>query len=190
MESERGTGSAHDEVSSDVSSEVSSTVQLQALLWRMRADLERFVAEAGPTRMALPGAAGDWTLSDVVAHLTDWRWWSVTRLEAAARDVVPTPPWGDDLDENDDDDIDRINERFHAASRDRPVATVLRDSRATLDRLEAALLALPEADLFAAGRYPWLGDYPASAIVTGSAAHLYDEHEPAIIDFLARNGPR
>lgn len=169
---------------------VSSTVQLQAILWRMRADLERLVAEAGPARMELPGAAGDWTLKDVIAHLTGWRWWSVARLEAAVRHEVPVPPWGGDLDEDDDDDTERINQQIYAANRDRPVAAVLRDSRETLDRLEAALLALPEADLFAPGRYPWLGGYPAAAVVTGSAAHLYDDHEPAINDLLARSSQR
>lgn len=169
---------------------VSSTVQLQAILWRMRADLERLVAEAGPTRMELPGAAGDWTLKDVIAHLTAWRWWSVARLEAAVRDEAPVPPWGGGLDEDDDADTDRINQQFYEANRDRPIAAVLRDSRETLARLEAALLALPEADLFAAGRYPWLGGYPAGAIIVGSAGHLYDDHEPAINDFLARSGQR
>lgn len=182
MEPKRSDGPERDDVS--------SKVQLQAVIWRMRADLERLVAEAGPTRMELPGAAGAWTLKDVIAHLAAWRWWSVARLEAAARDEVPAPPWEGDLDEEDDADTERINQQFYAASRDRPVAAVLRDSRETLDRLEAALLALPEADLFAADRYPWLGGYPAAAVVTGSAGHLHDDHEPAIDDFLARGGRR
>jgi hypothetical protein len=156
----------------------------------MRADLERFVAEAGPARMALPGAAGDWTLKDVIAHLTYWRWWSVARLEAAVQNAVPVPPWGSGLDEANADDVERINQQAYATNRDRSVAAVLRDSRATLDRLEAALLALPEADLFEENRYSWLGGYPAAAVVLGSAGHLNDEHAPAINDFLARRSPR
>lgn len=165
---------------------VSSKVHLQAILWRMRADLERIVAEAGPARMELAGAADDWTLKDVIAHLAAWRWWSVARLEAAVRNEVPVPPWGSGLDESDQADVDRINQQFYEAARDRSVAEVLRDSRETLDRLEDALLALSEAELFDANRYPWLGGYPASAVVLGSAGHLYEDHEPAINDFLAR----
>lgn len=169
---------------------ISTRVGLQALLWRMRADLERLVAEAGPTRMTLPGAAGDWTLKDVVAHLAAWRWWSVARLEAAVRDETPVPPWEDDLDEDDDADTVRINQQFYEVSRDRPVVEVLHDSRKTLDRLEGALLALPEADLFAADRYPWLGGHAPAAIIVGSAAHLYDDHVPSINAVLARGGQR
>jgi len=138
----------------------------------------------------MPGATGDWTPKDAIAHLSAWRWWSVTRMEAAACDEEPTPPWPAGLDEGDDADVERINRQFYAASRDLPVAAVLADSRATFDRLEAALLALPEADLFVPGRYRCLGDYPAAAIIMGSAAHLYEEHAPDIRAFSARNGAR
>lgn len=169
---------------------MTSTVQLQAILWRMRADLERLIAEAGPTRMELPGAAGDWTFKDVIAHLAYWRWWSVARMEAAVRNAVPAPPWESGLDEDDAEDTERINQQAYAANRDRPVAAVLRDSRDTFDRLESALLTLPEADLFATDRYPWLGGYAAAAIVHGSAGHLYDDHVPGITEWLARSSPR
>lgn len=165
---------------------MSSTVGAQALLWRMRAETERLIAEAGPTRLDLPGAMGDWTIKDAIAHLTAWRWWSVARMEGAGRDEEPSPPWGRDLAEERDADVDRINEQFHAATRDQPLAETLRDARATFDRLEAALLALPERDLLAPGRYPWLGGYPAAAIVTGSAEHLFIDHAPGIVAVLAR----
>jgi hypothetical protein len=162
-------------------------VQLQAILWRMRADLERLVAEAGPERMELPGVTGDWTLKDVIGHLTEWREWSVTRMEAAVKNEEPTPPWGEGMEEESDAGVDQINEQFYAANRDRSVAEVLHDSRANFDRLEAALMALPEADLFDTARYPWLDGYAAVDIIHGSAGHLYEEHEPAITAFLTQN---
>jgi hypothetical protein len=169
---------------------LTSTTQARALLWRMRAETERLIAEAGPTGLDFPGAAGYWTIRDVIAHLTAWRWWSVARLEGAARDEEPTPPWGEGLNEDDPADVDRINRRFHEERRDQSIGETLRDSRATFDRLEAALLALPEADLVAPGRYPWLGGYPAIAIVTGSAEHLFVEHLAGIVAALARSERR
>ncbi len=165
----------------------SSAIQLQALLWRMRAETERLIAEAGPDRMDLPGAMGDWTIRDAVAHLTAWRWWSVARMEGAVRDAEPTPPWDGGLSEADEAEVDRINQQFYEEGREQSLGEVLRDSRATFDRLEAALLALPEADLFAADRYPWLGGYPAAAIITGSAEHLFVDHVAGIVIALARS---
>jgi hypothetical protein len=165
---------------------MSSGVELQGVIWRMRAEFERLVAEAGPTRMELPGLVDEWSLKEIVAHLTAWRWWTVARMEAAVRGTAPVPPWTSDLDEEKEDDIDPINQQFYEANRDLSVAVILRDSRATLDRLEAAILALPDADLFAPGRYSWLGEYPLAAIITGSAEHLREHDEEATAALVAR----
>lgn len=151
--------------------------ELQALLWQMRADLEQLIAEIGPARMDQPGAMGEWTYKDMVAHLTDWRWWSVERLEGALQNEEPSPPWGGEWSE--DADIDRINQQFYEAARGKSLAEVLSDSRATLDRLESALLAIPDADLTTINRYPWLPNYPAAAIITGSVGHLREHAEQA-----------
>ena len=37
------------------------------------------------------------------------------------------------------------------------------------------------------GRFPWLGDYPLSAVLAGSFDHLHKEHEPAIRAWLAES---
>ena len=166
---------------------ISSKEQLQAILWRMRADTERLVAEAGPSRMEQPGVAGHWSLKDAIAHLTGWRWWSVARMEAAVNNSEPTPPWSSGLDESTEENVDRINDEFYAKSRDRAVGDVLRESRETFDRLEAALMKLSDEELFEEGRYAWLEGYSTSAIILGSAAHLFEDHERGINYFLARN---
>ena len=153
---------------------------LQAIIWGMRADLEALVAEAGPGRLGQPGAMGAWTVKDCIAHLAAWRWWSVARLDGAARGVEPEPPWPPELDEERPGDVDRINDIFYAAAAARPADEVLRDSRATLDRLEATVLALPDADLFDPNRFPWLHGYPAAAIITSSAIHLEEHRGPAL----------
>lgn len=167
-----------------------SKEELQGILWQMRADLERMVAEAGPSRIEEPGVTGDWSLKDVIAHLSGWRWWSVARMEGAVRNQEPAPPWSADLDEGKMEDVHRINQQFYAANHSRSVADVLADSRATFDRLERALLALPEEDLFTPGHFPWLHGYAAADIVLGSAGHLYEEHEPEIDAFIGRSTPR
>jgi hypothetical protein len=179
MEAERNGAQAHEGMSSGV--------ELRAVIGGMRADLERLVAEAGPTSMESPDLVGGWSLKEIIAHLTAWRWWSVARMEAAVQGTTPVPPWQGDLDEETDEGTDRINRQFNEASRDLSVADVLRDSRATLDRLEAAILALSDADLFAPGRYAWLGEYPLAAVITGSAEHLREHDEEATAALLARD---
>jgi hypothetical protein len=165
----------------------SSQVELQTILWRMRAELERLIAEAGPGRMETPGVMGDWNLKDAIAHMTECRWWSVARMEGALKNSEPTPPWSAGLTEETDEETNQINAEFYEKNRNRPVSDVLADSRATLDRLEAATLALPEADLFDKARYPWLEGYALADVIFGAADHLYEEHVPGIEAFLARD---
>lgn len=165
---------------------LSTKEELIAVLWRMRADLERLAAEAGPSRIETPGVAGEWSLKDVIAHLTAWRWWSVARMEGCVLNEEPTPPWSDDLDESTEENVDRINQQFYEAARTAPASEVLRDSRLTLDRLEDAVMALSDDELFDPKRYSWLEGYPASAVVMGSVGHLFEDHERDINIFLSR----
>ncbi|MDI3341227.1 MAG: ClbS/DfsB family four-helix bundle protein [Sphaerobacter sp.] len=158
--------------------------QLLDAVRAVRADLEQLVAAAGAERMTEPGASGPWTFKDVIAHLTGWRWRSVARMEAAAYGGVPASPWPSHLDP--DAAVDEINQLIYATNRDRPVADVLRDSRETFDRLEAALAAVPEADLFDPHRFAWLNGWPLAAVVEGMREHFAVDHAPAIRAWLAR----
>jgi hypothetical protein len=55
---------------------------------------ELLLDEIGPTRMDQPGVNGDWSMKDIVAHLTAWNRWLVVRLEGAGRgEPEPPPPW-------------------------------------------------------------------------------------------------
>jgi len=44
---------------------------------------QAFLAEIDPAQMERPGVNGDWSMKDLVAHLTGWNHWLVARLQAA-----------------------------------------------------------------------------------------------------------
>ena len=48
--------------------------------------------------------------------------------DTAIRLDVLSPPWHGDLDESREDDVDRINQRFYEAARDKSTPDVLRES--------------------------------------------------------------
>ena len=55
---------------------------------------EAFLDQIGPARMDQPGVNDDWSMKDIVAHLTGWNRWLVVRLQAAQRsEPEPPPPW-------------------------------------------------------------------------------------------------
>jgi len=134
-------------------------------------------AEVGPDRYAEPGPMGDWTFADMAGHLGAWRGRTIARLEAASRaEPEPAAPWPSELE-----DDDAINPwiREHDAARSPGELVAAYD--ASYDRLIAAIDALPESMLTAAGAFPWLGEPLVEADFT---FHLHDEHVPGVRAWL------
>ena len=64
--------------------------QLLAALRAERARWEALLAEVGVERLTEPGVAGDWSVKDVLGHLTAYlRAWGA-RVRAASTGVPPT----------------------------------------------------------------------------------------------------
>ena len=149
-----------------------------------QAQWEALLQEIGEEHMTQPGVAGEWSIKDIVAHLTAWRRWTVARLQAALRhEPTPTPPWPSDLQTDDE-----INAWFYAADRGRPLADVLRESRDVFEQLVDTLDAFPEADLLDQARFrarfPWFqGESPTGRTFF---THFHDEHEPDMRAWLER----
>jgi hypothetical protein len=152
---------------------------------------ESIVNEAGPERLDQPGAAGDWTLKDVAGHLNGWRARTVARLEAAARNDTEHPAnlWPSDLSDETEEGTEAINAWLYEHYRDLPAEDILGEAREQFGRMRAAVEALSDEELNTPGRYPWLGDYPIAAVIEGSSEHLFEEHEPALREWLAKPSP-
>lgn len=157
-----------------------SKAQLLADLDSEQAGWEALLAEIGTKHMEQPGVAGEWSIKDIIAHLTGWRRRTLARFQAALRHEPPPPPaWPADLQ----DDY-AINAWIYGATHDQPLADILRDSRAVFDQLVATFAAFPEDELRDPARFPWLeGETWNAAILFG---HFHDEHEPDMRAFLAR----
>ena len=148
-----------------------------------QAQWEDLLAEIGEERMNRPGAAGEWTFKDVVAHLSGWRQRSLDRLEAATRgEPEPPPPWPEHLVTDDE-----INDWMYSKNQDRSLQDVLGESRGTFVRMRTLVQALPEEDLSDPNRFGWMnGQALGPAILNGAYfSHMHEEHEPAIRDWLA-----
>ena len=147
-----------------------------------RAEWEALLAEVGEAHMVQPGATGDWTFKDVIAHLSAWRQRDLALLEAARRGEKPAdPPWPEGLD------TDQINAWIYEQNRNRPLEDVLAESAATWQQLEEGLLELPEDVLFDPARFEWMeGERLGPSVVGGCLDHYYEEHAPTLHAWLQR----
>ena len=140
-----------------------------------------FLDQIGPTRMEQPGVNGEWSMKDIVAHLTGWNRWLIARMQAAQRrKPEPNPPWPAQLQAEDD-----INAWIYAANQGRSVGEVLDESRQVFEQLLAVIEGLPDGTrIETEWRLVWLNNqrFPAGEFFD----HLHDDHEPDIRAWLAR----
>ncbi len=158
---------------------VKTKTQLLSELQDEQAAWEALLHTIDEERMTEPGVAGEWSIKDIVAHLTGWRQRTVSRFQAALHhQPVSATPWPAHLQTDDE-----INVWMIVSNRDRSLATVLQENRAVFEQLAETLSAFPEAELMDPQRFDWLEGEPLS----GAAffAHFHEEHEPDIRAWLS-----
>ena len=141
---------------------------------------EAFLDQISPTRMDQLGVNGDWSMKDIVAHLTGWNRWLVARLQAAQRsEPEPPPPWPAHLQTDDE-----INAWIYESNQGRSVRAVLDESHQVFQQLLAVIEGLPDEVLIEQKWHlVWLDDkrFPAGEFFD----HFHDDHEPDIRAWLA-----
>jgi hypothetical protein len=152
---------------------------------------EGLLDRVGEARTDDQGAAGSWSLKELVAHLTVWQRNLVARMSAAQRgEAAPAPPWPAELEAEDD-----INAWIYEANRGRSVREVLDDSQQMFRELFAAVEGLPDDTRFetvvVSGREfytVWVG---GERFAPGEFFyHFRDDHAPDVRAWLARGEKR
>ncbi len=161
--------------------------ELLNLLQEKYQQWEAFLDQIGSARMDQPGVNGDWSMKDIVAHLTGWNRWLVSRVGAAGRgESEPPPPWPADVQTEDE-----INAWIYESNKGRSVREVLDESHQVFQQLFAVIEGLPEDTRFEqlhqgerVFQLVWLRDerFPVGEFFD----HFYDDHEPDVRAWLAR----
>jgi hypothetical protein len=158
-----------------------SKAQLIAELQDEQAAYEALLNSFDDTRMTEPGIAGEWSMKDVVAHLTGWRKRTVSRLQAIQRnESVPAPYWPSNLQ-----DDDEINAWIFEANRDRSLADIRQEDRAVFQQLVDTISAFNETEPMDPRLVAWLDGAP----LTGATffGHFHEEHEADIRAWLNKH---
>ena len=148
---------------------------------------EALLDKIGTERMEQPGVNGDWSMKDVVAHLTGWQPRVNASIQAAQRrEPEPPPPWPAHLQTDDE-----INAWIYESNRGRSLGEVREESRRVFRQLLAVVEGLPE-DLRIEQVHQgervyhlvWLGD---QRFQPGEFFdHFHDDHESNVRAWLRR----
>jgi hypothetical protein len=121
-------------------------------LGAMRSERERWealLAEVGEPWMERPGVSGDWSVRDIIAHVTAYERGLVEWLEAASRgESVGFPVL-------DHPDVDYRNAAILRENEGRPLEDTLLESRRVFERLLQVVQALSEEELVDPKRTEW-----------------------------------
>lgn len=142
---------------------------------------QALLAQIDPARMDEPGVAGDWSVKDMVAHLTGWRRRLVARLRSlqlGQSEVEAT--WPAHLTA-----VDEINDWIYQTHKDLSVSEVLAESDQVFQTLLAVIESLPEEVIETVHQLPWMNGYPFNAAELFS--HFHEEHEPELRAWMERS---
>jgi hypothetical protein len=126
--------------------------------------LEGLLAGLSPVQMTQPGVVGEWSVKDVLAHLLEWQQMVLSWHSAELKGKVPATPaegfnWAQ---------IPQLNQQIYEKHRNRPLADIQRDFKASHKKMLSIIQGLSEEDLFTRGHFAWtknntLGTYFVSS---------------------------
>ena len=159
-----------------------TSTRLAGILRAERAKWNALLEEVGAERMEIPGVVGDWSVKQLVAHLT----WYEGAVVEGARQVAATGKFTRRRREG--LSLDEQNIEIAESSQSRPLRSVLAEADEVFGQLLAIVAACPDAllnDPAVLGlpdeiAVPWMG------IANNSYAH-YRQHEQELRAWLARN---
>jgi uncharacterized damage-inducible protein DinB len=141
--------------------------ELIAKLEAARGEVEATLAGLDAAQLQAPGVVGDWSVKDLLAHITAWEVDLLTNLGKARRGVkVPRIKWTDAA-------IEAQNQKWHAEMKERPLERVRADFDGARRQLLRQLGTLSEGDL--ASTPAWLGQ-PLAGYVESYALDHELEH--------------
>ena len=148
--------------------------------------LEDILAPLDQAQMTTSGVNGDWSIKDILAHLAAWQNYLLIRLQAAARNEVPSVQ-GILSDEDEGNTVDRLNAGFYEENKSRSLDEVLAEFRTTYQQVVEAVQAFSDEDLFEPKRFAWMKGNALWELVPGNTYGHYQEHIQSIQECLNKS---
>ena len=150
-----------------------------------RAEWQALLDEVGEERMTEPGAAGNWSVKDVMAHLTSYSRWFVNASEAHFRGELPP------LDGTEGMDFEQRNLFWYQQARDLALAEAHAESQRVFGRLLEVVEAHSEEFLTQPQQFEGApGPLLIWKMVEGDGYEHYHEHIRTIRVWLAQPEPQ
>jgi len=155
--------------------------QIIAMLGEVFNHWEELLTHLTEEQITDPNRVANMSIKDIIAHLTVWQQINVARLEAAIQNKEPEyPTWHPGLDPESEEELAKINAWIYEACHERLWSDLYQEWQGRFSHFLKLAETIPEKDLLEVGRYPWLREYPLSAVLIGSHEHHKEHLEPLL----------
>jgi uncharacterized protein (TIGR03083 family) len=147
---------------------------LQALR-ASRAQIEAALAGLADAQLTEPGALGEWSVKDILSHLTAWEAEAVTALAKVKRGLKPGKiPWAQA-------EVDALNAKWYKENKRRPLDRVLADFRGVRAQTLKLVESFSDEDL--AAPRPWFDNGTLVELIKAETFEHEAEHLPHILEW-------
>ncbi len=120
--------------------------------------------------MLRKGVVGDWSIKDVLAHLTAWERLLLDWYKAGFKGRNPSLPNPVGMSKK---AIDALNKEIFKQNREVTLADVWKNYRDNYLQVLATLEVIREKDMFMPGRYAWTGKFTLADYIAGNTCNHY-----------------
>jgi hypothetical protein len=155
------------------------------ILNQLTASREKFLAaieNLSEEEMTQPGINGEWSIKDILVHMTRWEAELVKLLWQASQGRRPTTIHFGKAD------VDEINLHWFEESRARPLELALQDYHGVRKQTIRRVKDLTEQALTDTNAYPWLDGQPLWEWIAGDSFEHETEHLNDIINWTLNRG--
>ncbi len=157
--------------------------RLLDLMELKRAAWDALISQLSEEQLLQPGADGDWSVKDVIAHITAYEDWTAQQLEASLRGEAPAPREMEQMAAEGWYDVDTRNRFMYEQCKDMPLEQVMSESEQAFNRLLQVVEALPE-DRMAQTEW-WTSGRTVLDTIPGQSFEHYDQHIDALKAWLS-----
>ncbi len=129
-----------------------------------------------------PGVVGEWSVKDLLYHITMWEAELVKLLWQASQDLPPSAVFFEDRS------VDEVNAGWAAEGKVRDLDRAWDDFQAVRKQTIRRLGAFKDKDLNDPARYPWLKDHPLWEWIAENSYGHEKEHTAQIKDWRQKQG--
>jgi hypothetical protein len=154
--------------------------KLLQVMEESRETLLSYLEQLDEKHLLTPGTINNWSVKDLLVHLTLWEAHLVTLLFQVRRGQKPnTIHFSNQSD-------DEINARWQVENQDRDLELVLDDFYGVRPQTIRRVREFSERDLFAVDRYPWAKGHALWEWIAGSSYEHEQEHLPDLQHYVSK----